>query len=212
MRQWDALYSFLDAGEAQRAAAFRQDVDRRLFVAAHGGLRLLAGEAMGRAPQALTFSIGPKGKPFCGGSGLEFNLSHSGGVVLIALSRDVPMGIDVERARSAPDHLQIARRYFHANEAAELVSLDEPEAEAAFFRCWTRKEAFIKALGDGLSMPLDSFRVSCLPGSPAMVLSLPASCVPAPWTLLDLSPAEGHFGALAMARQGAAVSLRSLAF
>jgi len=209
-RSLEALWGVLDGKERERAERFRQSDDRRRFIAAHGGLRVLTAAALGLAPDEMGFTLGEKGKPACRQGKLEFSLSHSGGVVLIALSESLPVGVDVEEVRFFADHRAIALQYFHHGEAATLGPLEEPEATAAFFRCWTRKEAVIKALGLGLTMPLEDFQVSCRPGEAPRLLSLADYPGHPPWTLFDLVPAEGHCGALAIPARDFSLTRRTL--
>lgn len=205
------LHALLDPAERSRADRYRLADDRRRSVAAWGGLRLLAAAALRLAPQALAFALGPAGKPVLRDDPLQFNLSHSGGVVLIALSSHHPVGVDVEQLRPLPDHRDIARHHFHPAEVADLAALAEPEATRAFFRCWTRKEAVSKALGLGLGLPLDSFRVACHPRRRPRLLSMAGMGHPPPWTLADLPPMAGHVAAVALPSPGISLRCRSLA-
>jgi len=151
----------LDASERDRALRFVFERDRRRFVAAHAYLRVVLGRALGRPADSLRFETGPHGKPHLADSPLDarFNLSHSGERALIALAAGREVGIDVE-ARRQVNVLELATRFFAPAETAMLRALPTEEQHAAFLRCWTRKEAFIKAIGDGLSFPLDHFEVS----------------------------------------------------
>jgi 4'-phosphopantetheinyl transferase len=106
---------------------------------------------------------------------VQFNLSHSADVALIGFAEDCEIGVDVEKIRPITDALDIAGRFFSAEERAELMSLPESEQQRAFFRCWTRKEAYLKATGDGLGTDLASFRVSVLPFEPARVIHINGS-------------------------------------
>jgi len=142
----------LTRDEQERAARFRFPHLRSSFVLARGALRILAGGYLNTDPAGIRFQYGPKGKPcLAGAARLRFNVSHSGALALFAFTLDVEIGVDVEEIRPMPDLQQIAAGYFSAAEAAELVALPAERREAAFFRCWTRKEAYVKALGEGLS-------------------------------------------------------------
>jgi len=192
---------WLDAEERARAARFHQDRDRRRFVIAHAVLRLLLGGYCRCDPGALRFGLSPRGKPFLREptSDLRFNLSHSGELAIYGLTRGAEIGIDVEQHRTELAADRIADRHFAPAEVAALQNLPPHQQSEAFFRCWTRKEAFIKALGEGLSKPLDSFRVSLLPEAPAAsvyVAGDPAAT--AKWSLHSLVPAEGYVAALAV--------------
>lgn len=191
----------LSVDERERARRFAFERDRRHFTSARGFLRILLGRYLGRDPSTLRFAVGPRGKPFLSGSeGPRFNLSHSGGLALLAFAVDRELGIDVERERPMPDAEDIARRYFSQREQEEILRLPREERGSAFFRCWTRKEAFIKATGDGLARPLDEFDVTLSPGEPARLLRVDGEPGAAHrFWLEDLRPAAGFAGALAVA-------------
>lgn len=133
----------LTLDEQERAARFRFPHLQSSFSLARGALRILAGRYLNTDPAGIRFEYGPNGKPsLAGGARLKFNVSHSGALALFAFTLDCEIGVDVEEIRPMPDREQIAARFFSAQEAAE---------PGAFFRLWTRKEAYIKALGEGLS-------------------------------------------------------------
>jgi len=195
-----ALRIPLSADERKRGGRFHFEHDRRRFVTARGLLRVLLGRYLDVDPAGVRFAHGPRGKPFLAeGDGLRFNLSHSGGLALLAFARDRELGVDVEQERPLPEAEDIARRYFSAREVAQLRRLRADERAAAFFRCWTRKEAFIKATGDGLSRPLDAFDVTLGPGDPARLLHVRGEPETARrFWLEDLQPVAGFAGALAV--------------
>jgi 4'-phosphopantetheinyl transferase len=195
-----SLYqSTLSADERARADRFRFENLRHAFTISRGGLRLLLAGYLGGRPQELALNYGRRGKPELQPlSGLRFNVSHSGLIALYAVTLDCEVGLDVEQIRDLPDHDAIAARFFAPKETAELRSLDPRDRVAAFFRCWTRKEAYIKAVGDGLAIPLDQFQVTLLPGVPAsLVKTAGDSRSLEVWTLHHLEPAPGYVGALA---------------
>ncbi len=197
----DALRRTLAADERQRAERFHFDKDRRHFIAGRGLLRTLLGGYLGRDPGSLHFAYNPQGKPMLVGAGadLRFNLTHSHGLALLAVSRGRELGVDVERIRPEFAGDAVARRFFSPREVAALSALGGERRHEAFFVCWTRKEAYLKATGKGLSLPLDCFDVSLLPGEPAALLATrhdPAEA--ARWSLRALSPARGFAGALAV--------------
>jgi 4'-phosphopantetheinyl transferase len=195
-----ALRAPLSADERARGGRFHFERDRRRFVSARGLLRTLLGRYLEVDPATLGFGYGSRGKPFLAGCDeLRFNVSHSAGLALLAFARGCELGVDIEQERPLPESEEIALRYFSAWEGAELRRLREDERGAAFFRCWTRKEAFIKATGDGLSRPLDAFDVSLAPGEPARLLRvLGEPEAPRRFWLEDLRPASGFAGALAV--------------
>jgi 4'-phosphopantetheinyl transferase len=200
----DRLFALLNPEEQVRALRFVRIQDRHSFTAAHGALRLLLSAMLGEPPQTLAFSHNSYGKPrqLEPANGIEFNMSHSGGIVLIGFARRIPIGIDVEAMRSVAERAAIVRRYFHPGEAADFARVPPAEADAAFFRLWSRKEAVVKALGLGMSLDLHRYRVACIPDAAAEVLALEGDANPQEsWTLLDLEPGPGHVGAVAARRR-----------
>ena len=194
LRQWEGT---LSPDEIARANRFHFAKDKNHYTAGRGILRDLLGKYLRQDPSALEFSYGEHGKPALFGasatSRLSFNLSHSGGLAAYAFARKRNLGIDVEQIR--PDFVSedIARRYFSAREVTDLLSLTVEERTEAFFRCWTRKEAYIKARGAGLQIALDSFSVSLLPAEPAEFLGGVDAC----WRLSAFDPEEGYAAAIA---------------
>jgi 4'-phosphopantetheinyl transferase len=192
--------SWLSPDEAARAARFHFEEHRRAFILGRGVLRALLGGLLEMAPGKVQFSYGPKGKPGLADSNfpIRFNASNSGNLAVYAFTEGCDIGIDVEQVRSVPEMEQIAERFFAPDETSELMALPEPDRPQAFYNCWTRKEAYIKAVGDGLSVPLDSFRVTLRPGAAAEMLCLGGSIEAAKgWTFHDFAPAPEFIGALA---------------
>ena len=194
----------LTPDETDRAGRFRFDHLRRSFILARGALRVLLGRYLNIAPGGIEFSYGSKGKPALAAPGLpqfnvlQFNASHSGDLALFAFTMDCEVGVDVEAIRPMPDLEDVAKRFFCAEENAELMALPAGQRERGFFLCWTRKEAYIKATGEGLSTPLDAFRVTLQPSEPAGMVHLERDPIAAQaWTLHDLAPAPGYAAALA---------------
>jgi 4'-phosphopantetheinyl transferase len=189
--------AWLAGDERERAARFRFERDRNRYIAGRGMLRLLIGRYLQQAPEALDFSYSKYNKPGLPGSELQFNLAHSGELALFAFGLHDALGVDLEAERPLRDALAIARRFFSPSERESLASLPEDQQASAFFRCWTRKEAFIKAVGEGLSYPLDGFDVTLLPGEPARLLTVRGSEDEArSWTVRHLEPAPGYVAAL----------------
>jgi 4'-phosphopantetheinyl transferase len=191
------LETTLSLEENARADRFHFANDKNRFVVARGLLRELLGRYLHQAPASLEFSYGQHGKPSLSGgnvsSGLCFNLSHSSGLVVYAIARERNLGIDVEHVRAKFAGEDIARRYFSVREVSDLRTLP-PEAKVeGFFHCWTRKEAYLKATGMGLQIPLDSFSVSLLPENPVLFLGGVEAC----WHLAAYHPAGGYVAAVA---------------
>lgn len=201
----DQFAVLLSDDEHQRAARFLRPELRERFTAGRGLLRLILSRYLELAPESLEFAYNGYGKPTLAGraapAGLEFNLSHSGGLALLGLALGRAIGVDVEVVRDNVRCESLAERFFSPEEVADLISLPAADRRLAFFRCWTRKEAYIKALGRGLSVPLDGFRVSLLPDQPAALLAVrdePAE--PQRWQFQALDPGSGHLAAVAVER------------
>jgi 4'-phosphopantetheinyl transferase len=194
------LSAFLSEDERERVRRIPIERLRARIAVARGLLRTLLGRYSGSPPEAVQFGYGTHGKPFLIGSGPWFNLSHSGGVALYAFSPKAEVGVDVELVGRRVSALRIAERFFSEAEARTLRSLPEDLQARAFLTCWTRKEAFIKARGDGLTLPLGSFDVAFAPSERAAVLRTAWSMTePAEWRLEDLSdPAAGTIAAVAV--------------
>jgi 4'-phosphopantetheinyl transferase len=198
------LRASLSPDERKRAARFRFDRDRDRYVVGRGLLRRLLSSYVGIGAAELSFVYGPYGKPLLANSELWFNLSHSGAVALFAFSTAGEVGIDVELDAPAFARERIAERFFSPAEVRALRSLPSELQGHAFMACWTRKEAFIKARGDGMSLALDSFDVSLTPGSPAALLRTEWSAdEPGQWRLGDVSdPDRGYVAAVALRGNG----------
>lgn len=192
----------LSPEEVERAARFHFDRDRERFVRARAVLRTLLGRYLGADPAGLHFRLNEYGKPALAGewedSGISFNLSHSDEVVLYAFARGREVGVDVERVRPEFAGEDIAARFFAAPEVEALRRTPAEARAAAFFSCWTRKEAYVKARGGGLSLPLDGFAVSVDAAAREVALSVFGHAeVGERWTIIGLIPAAGYVAALA---------------
>ncbi|MEZ4735009.1 MAG: 4'-phosphopantetheinyl transferase superfamily protein [Caldilineaceae bacterium] len=202
-----ALHRLLNEEEAQRAARFHFPADQRRFTIGRGLLRLLLGRYLEAQPAQLHFAYNAYGKPQLAVVGavppLHFNLSHSGEIALYAFTRHYHLGIDVEQMRANLEWDALAQHVFSPHEQATLARLPVAEQLPAFFRCWTRKEAFIKARGMGLSLPLDQFDVTLAPDDPAQLLATRDDPQEATrWTLSDLPCPAGYAAALAVGGHG----------
>lgn len=180
-----AVRPFVVADERRRAARFTRVID---------AIRHLAGRALvrrvlhGGRERALpgSFIATPRGKPIVPNGSVDFSISHSGGMVWAAFCRDATVGIDVEEIRELPDAVELVSQ-LHPDEAAAILALPDAARNAAFYRCWTRKEAFLKATGEGLNRPLDSFRVDVGTGKSGWISATPGgSADEARWTSTDI--------------------------
>jgi len=188
----DEYHCWLDADECRRASAFRRPLDRDRFVARRGLMRAELARELGVAPQMVRIAADEHGKPFLrDDSDLAFNLSHSKGLALLATMRGGAIGCDIEWRNPELACSHVARRLFAPQEYETLTALPAEQWIAGFYNCWTRKEAYVKALGLGLSHPLDAFTVSVAPGEPARFTSDEPG-----WTLASFEPAPGYQAAL----------------
>lgn len=202
-----SLEQTLSADERTRAGRFYFQKDREHFTVARGVLRAILGRYLEMEPGQLRFCYSPYGKPaLAGESGrdaLRFNVSHSHGLALYAISRGWEIGIDLERLRPHLADEQIAERFFSPREVTTLRGLPIDMQQEAFFACWTRKEAYIKARGEGLTIRLDKFEVSLAPGEPAALLHSDGALQEASlWSLQALVPGPGYVAALAVKGHG----------
>lgn len=170
----DADLQILSVDEEVRASQFRFETDRSRYVRRRKALRLILGHYLGVGPREVTYSKNPFGKPDIARDRwlprLTFNTSHSQGIALIAVSRCTLLGIDIERLIPLFEAETIAARHFAAAEAAAFMALNESDRIRGFYNAWTRKEAVVKALGAGLSIPLAAFEVSLRPEEPAAIV------------------------------------------
>ncbi|MES1025690.1 4'-phosphopantetheinyl transferase superfamily protein [Gloeocapsa sp. BRSZ] len=200
-----SLFSTLCATEQQRAERFYLQLHRDRFIVGRGVLRKVLANYLQIQPNEINFSYNAYGKPslvVANQEPLRFNLSHSQELALIAVTQNCDVGVDLECIRNDFPCQEIAARFFSPTEVAVLRSLPPHLQTTAFFTCWTRKEAFIKATGKGLSLPLDKFDVSCFPGESAELLytAWDESEVQR-WTLQELIPDARYVGALAVAEK-----------
>jgi 4'-phosphopantetheinyl transferase len=185
------FWSTFSLQEQERAARLVLERDRGRFVAARGLLRSILGSCLGTEPHKVEFAYSAKGKPALGGAHatheLQFNLAHSGGLGLFVVARQGLVGVDVEELRPIPDVAGLAAPFFSARESAEINNASGGEQARQFFKLWTRKEAWLKAAGEGITGPLNSFDVLAPPG-----------VLPVRFHLHELTPAPGYLGALAV--------------
>jgi 4'-phosphopantetheinyl transferase len=194
-------YELLSPDEQERALRFRVDRARIAFVVTRGMLRWLLARYLRTAPRELRFRYGIQGKPILeGNSSLSFNVSHTHGLAIMAFVVERAIGVDVEDVSRNMDAKQLAERFFSDSERQALRHLSGEELRAAFFRCWTRKEAYIKAKGQGLALPLRQFDVSVAAGDrDALLATRPDPGEAARWTISDVPVNAAYAAAVAVA-------------
>jgi 4'-phosphopantetheinyl transferase len=201
LEEVERCYEVLSPEERTRAQRFLVEPPRRAFILTRGTLRQLLGRYLDRAPGDLNFHFTEFGKLFLNESNeLRFNVSHTDGVALLGFARGAELGVDVEKIRPVKDLKDLANRFFSLAERDKLNRLDaEDELHAAFFRCWTRKEAYIKGKGEGLSIPLHQFDVSLEPGEmQALIATRPDPLEAGRWLLRDITFDPSYVAALAI--------------
>ena len=206
----------LSRDEHERAARFHFEKDRQHFKASRSALRMILSRYLNLPPESLEFAQTEYGKPFLTNleaAGVLFNLSHSGEVALIAVAREREVGVDVEFMRADFATNEVAEHFFSMAEIYTLSGLEPKLRAQAFFSCWTRKEAYVKARGEGLSMPLDVFDVSLAPEVPAAMLNNRVDkSEPARWIFQDLHIAPDYAGALVVNAVASRPNLSYFAF
>lgn len=196
----------LSSDERARMRRFHFDLHRERFAIRRGALRVLLGCYLQIDPGHVTFQYSSRGKPELEQPTqdhvLRFNLSDSSDWALLGVTLDHPIGVDIEHLRPLPDADTLARDYFSSLEHEKYRSIAPMERLAGFYNCWTRKEAWLKARGDGLSVPLDSFDVTLVPGQPPRLLGVRNAPVdPRRWSLYACTPADDYVAAIAVERE-----------
>jgi 4'-phosphopantetheinyl transferase len=196
------LRGILSDDELLRAGRFRFERDQKRYIAARGILRMILGRYLDEHPQKIHFEYLPNGKPVLsikpGSDTLRFNLSHSGELALYAVARGRNIGIDIERIRDDVALEQIANKFFSHDEISSLGKSHKKKRNEVFFRYWTRKEAFLKATGEGISFPMDQFDVSLISGMDLSPIIFPGDKQESPrWYVQDLFPGAGYAAAIA---------------
>ena len=216
--RFEYLKRLLSGDEVYRAMRFCFERDRIRFVITRAMLRVILSWYLRRKPGELCFSYTKYGKPVLADASddfaIDFNVSHSGGLALCAIARDREIGVDIESIRPFKNMEGIVMSMFSKQEKEVFSALPEYMKQEAFFNCWTRKEAYTKAVGRGLSYPLDKFSVSMMPGEPARLLEVEGEqneeCR---WALKEISPAPGYVAAVAAEvrrRQGIMVTRKNM--
>jgi 4'-phosphopantetheinyl transferase len=196
--------TLLACDERERAQRFIRPLDQRRYIVAHAALRILLAKYCGTSVSGVRYATGTHGKPALIGqdaSGITFNMSHSGELALVGVAMESCVGVDVEELRAVDDARSIARSFFAPGEIAALASAPPADTDAAFLRCWTRKEAFVKAIGGGLSIGLDSFEVDISRAQPALRHIGGDTASAENWTIVHLEPKPRYIAAAAV--QGA---------
>lgn len=201
--EYSGFIQMLSIDERIRAGRFHFQKDRNRFIARHGMLRRILGCYLGVEASDIRFCHGKNGKPAItdtfGRETIQFNLSHSNGVAVFAFARNHEIGVDIEHVSEMSEMEQIVKRFFSVKENEIFTSLPESQKKEAFYYGWTCKEAFVKALGDGLSQPLDTSYIPLVPGESAELLRIEDDSVEASqWSIQSLKPAPGYVGALAV--------------
>lgn len=204
------LRELLADEEYERACRYLHRPSRDQFITTRAFLRLTLGRYLGLEPSRVRLTTSSTGKPQLEGGGLHFNVSHSHELALIAVTRKAEVGVDIERVRSVASHLDMADRYFTPGETVALRRLPPGAREQAFYHIWTRKEAFLKATGLGLSHGLERFEVSVPPDDPARILHIDGDRGAGErWAMTSLDPGQGYVAALAIETPGVKVRLQS---
>ena len=199
----DRLREYLSRRETERAARFREELHRQRYIVAHGALREILAGYLGTSPAGIVFQYSPEGKPSIEHSGsgpsLFFNLSHSDDLCVVAVARHREIGIDIERAREARDLDDVADRFFSEDERGQLREMPHGERASAFFRGWTAKEAYAKAVGSGLKCPFAAVEVELRESQPARFARIEGRTDTAGrWTLIRPHLASGYVAAIAI--------------
>jgi len=194
-----ACHDLLLPEEREKASRYRVERPRGDYILTRGTLRSLLAKYLHTTPREITFQYTEYGKPYLANSGLHFNVSHTEGLALLAFVWKRSIGVDVERVRPQTDAKTLAERFFSLHERRNLRDLTGDELHDAFFRCWTRKEAYIKAVGEGLSLPLHQFDVSIEPNpAEALIATRPDAIEANRWTIRNVPVATGYAAALAV--------------
>jgi 4'-phosphopantetheinyl transferase len=199
------LEKVLSPDESERAGRYCFDRDRRRFTVARASVRLIHSRDGGTTPDRVMFTYGQHGKPSLAdrGTGIRFNTSHSHEIAVIAVTHGREVGVDVEFVRPITDQERLLAMNFSSREVAAFRSLPNGQQQAAFFAGWTRKEAYLKARGGGLSIPLNSFAVSLRPDEPAALLEVENDPMEAGrWGMTSLQAAPGYACALVAEGKG----------
>lgn len=207
----DSNYELLSQDELERANRFFFAKHRNRFIARRGILRKLLSNYLSTSPRALQFQYSEYGKPDLAAQGsgrIGFSLSYSDNVAIFAFTQKTELGIDIEHVRQVPEMEQLVQRFFSARENLSFASVPKSQKEEAFFNCWTAKEAFIKAVGAGLSYPLKEFDVSLIPGEPARIIQIKGDKeATSEWSIHRFETFPGYRASLVAKRSSLEISI-----
>lgn len=201
----------LSLDEVKKAEKFYLEADRIRYSTTRVVVREILSSYLGVRPEEIIFAYNQYGKPYLVSAGpernLNFNISHAGDMSLLAVTLDRRIGVDIELVRDEASIETIAKRFFLPSEVSQLLSLPESLRQEAFFTCWTRKEAFIKAQGQGLSIPLDQFEVTFIPNEiPRLIIADSFLRESQVWSIIHLEPGPDYVGALVVEGDGLKVT------
>lgn len=198
----DNFRKILSQDELQKADRYKFDSDRNNYITCRAILRNILSQYSDFSPDEIIFSYTDKGKPYLNGNEIKFNLAHTNSYAAYAIIKEKEVGIDLEYVRRIPDALKIASRYFSSAEINELKEISETELDRAFLNCWTRKEAFIKATGDGLSYPLADFSISLNSDLPEILYIKGKLSEIKEWSLYNVKVESDYVSSLAVMSKG----------
>jgi len=193
----EQLKQCLSQDELEHASRYYFEKDKKYYITSRGILRKILSNYLTMKPEKIKFSYNPYGKPYLCNKfhtkNFNFNLSHSGDLALYIFSANFDVGIDLEKFQLIEGFIDIAMQFFSPNEFLKLKSIPHDQQLTAFFKCWTRKEAFIKAIGNGLSHPLDQFEVTLAPNETAMFVNIISkSTAASEWSLYSFTPKPNY--------------------
>ncbi|MFK7811722.1 MAG: 4'-phosphopantetheinyl transferase superfamily protein [Maribacter sp.] len=199
---------YLSIDEQEKASRFKFIIDQERFIISRAILRILSGSFLKEDPKQIKFDYGEYGKPsYASNQNLKFNLSHSGDVIVIGFAESQEIGIDVEFIKTDFEVLKLAQKFFSKTEIIALENQPAEDLNRAFFRCWTRKESFIKAEGSGLSFPLDQFAVSLENDHQSELLVTNWDYQEkSQWLLFSFIPSNEYIGAIAVKKKSAQIA------
>ncbi|SDE78974.1 4'-phosphopantetheinyl transferase [Pricia antarctica] len=209
LKDVESYANLLSLKETARADSFKFDKDRTVYILARGLLRILSGRYLNKIPKKIKFDYGEYGKPgYKFQNPIAFNISHSGNMIVMAFARNCEIGVDIEKIKDDFDVIDIAHHFFSPDEIQTLKALPEQEQVYGFYRCWTRKESFIKAKGSGLSFPLTSFSVSLDVDYAELLRTDWDSTEKKEWQLFTFTTTKDYLGALSV--KGNVESIRQM--